>query len=421
MRSHALLYLGLFASLTSTSAWGQVVWTVDDDGPADFATVQEAIDTAGEGDLVLVRPGAYFAAEIVGKGLSLVATGPATLTASELLIDPTQPALQIEDVPAGSTVHVRGFAFDQFLGTNLPTALIQNNVGALSIEDCTFEGDSHPMAILDCASVVFRGVTITASASVASGLDSTVSGPFDGVAADGSNLFFYDCEVTGGNGIGSGFGPFFPKPWASGDAGVGVRLGGGSLLASGCTITGGSGEENVGCDDGSSGGSAVLLLDGAQGVLQGNVLTPGIGFPGTCSNPDGTNGLDVEVDALSSALMYFNVARSGSVAAVAAVGATFQATLNGQPGDLAFVAISPGFGPGLSLPGGALAQHVQDGFNLIPLGTLDGSGEFTPSFTAPGLPVGVEAQAFHGQFLFFDGNQFHEAGLSVLNVVSPLL
>ncbi len=34
-------------------------WTVDDDGPADFSTIQEAIDTVISGDIIIVKDGLY--------------------------------------------------------------------------------------------------------------------------------------------------------------------------------------------------------------------------------------------------------------------------------------------------------------------------------------------------------------------------
>jgi pectin methylesterase-like acyl-CoA thioesterase len=47
----------LVVSVASIS-WGRVI-TVDDDGPADFSTIQAAIDDAVDGDVVEVKPGTY--------------------------------------------------------------------------------------------------------------------------------------------------------------------------------------------------------------------------------------------------------------------------------------------------------------------------------------------------------------------------
>lgn len=47
-------------------------WIVDDDGPADFHTIQEAINAASDGDTVFVRNGTYYEHVIVNKTLSLV-------------------------------------------------------------------------------------------------------------------------------------------------------------------------------------------------------------------------------------------------------------------------------------------------------------------------------------------------------------
>jgi len=47
-------------------------WIVDDDGPADFPTIQEAINNANGGDTVFVRNGTYYENVVVNKSISLV-------------------------------------------------------------------------------------------------------------------------------------------------------------------------------------------------------------------------------------------------------------------------------------------------------------------------------------------------------------
>lgn len=49
-----------------------VTWTVDNDGPADFSTIQEAINRAYPGDIVLVLPGTYYENVVVNKSVSLI-------------------------------------------------------------------------------------------------------------------------------------------------------------------------------------------------------------------------------------------------------------------------------------------------------------------------------------------------------------
>ena len=47
-------------------------WTVDDDGQADFHTIQEAINAAGPGDVIHVAAGIYREHLIVNKSLTLI-------------------------------------------------------------------------------------------------------------------------------------------------------------------------------------------------------------------------------------------------------------------------------------------------------------------------------------------------------------
>lgn len=47
-------------------------WTVDDDGPADFSTIQEAINATSDGDTIFVKNGTYHENVVVNKAVSLV-------------------------------------------------------------------------------------------------------------------------------------------------------------------------------------------------------------------------------------------------------------------------------------------------------------------------------------------------------------
>ncbi|KKL86255.1 hypothetical protein LCGC14_1946560, partial [marine sediment metagenome] len=47
-------------------------WTVDDDGPSDFSTIQDAVNVAASGDTIFVYPGTYAEGSIlIGEGITL--------------------------------------------------------------------------------------------------------------------------------------------------------------------------------------------------------------------------------------------------------------------------------------------------------------------------------------------------------------
>lgn len=74
-----ILLLLLLPTATSYSAktvnTGEV-WTVDDDGPADFHTIQEAVDAASNGDAILVHSGIYYEHFTINKSISLIGDSP---------------------------------------------------------------------------------------------------------------------------------------------------------------------------------------------------------------------------------------------------------------------------------------------------------------------------------------------------------
>jgi nitrous oxidase accessory protein len=71
-----LLFLISTSVKFMNSARASRTWTVDDDGPADFHTIQEAVDAASNGDTVLVYSGTYFEHVSVNKTILLIGENP---------------------------------------------------------------------------------------------------------------------------------------------------------------------------------------------------------------------------------------------------------------------------------------------------------------------------------------------------------
>jgi parallel beta-helix repeat protein len=65
----------LLTAVVSSVGWA-VTRTVDDDGPADFATIQPAIDASVAGDTVFVKPGTYSGPIVMKDGVNLLGYGP---------------------------------------------------------------------------------------------------------------------------------------------------------------------------------------------------------------------------------------------------------------------------------------------------------------------------------------------------------
>ena len=67
----------LFALVLAASSAQAEVLTVDDDGKADFASIQSAVDYASSGDEIIVAPGVYTGdgpdrvVDLLGKALTL--------------------------------------------------------------------------------------------------------------------------------------------------------------------------------------------------------------------------------------------------------------------------------------------------------------------------------------------------------------
>jgi len=67
--------------LAAISTWGFArTWTVDDDGPADFAAIQAAIGAAQAGDVIEVRPGIYAENLVLKCGVVVRGAGPDLVT-----------------------------------------------------------------------------------------------------------------------------------------------------------------------------------------------------------------------------------------------------------------------------------------------------------------------------------------------------
>ena len=131
---HRFAWVSLLALLVAPLRADVIV--VDPGASPGYFLLQNAVETAQPGDIVLIKPGDYITSAGVavtwyGKALSLVADGPGV----------TLPGLLVQGVPAGQVLLVRGLQFGPEPAQELNLARIRvGGSGALWIEDCNSIG-----------------------------------------------------------------------------------------------------------------------------------------------------------------------------------------------------------------------------------------------------------------------------------------
>jgi len=137
---------------TQTVKAGQRTWTVDDDGPADFHTIHEALNATSYGDTVYVYNGTYYEQLSVPSGVSLVGENRDTT-----IIDGNATSLQqlessfecvvwldSNDSIGGFTIRNGGYGIGSsrfnliptFTGNNIEGNRIVDNLGAIYLKGC---------------------------------------------------------------------------------------------------------------------------------------------------------------------------------------------------------------------------------------------------------------------------------------------
>lgn len=245
------------------------VHTVDPIGQADFATIQEAVDAALDGDVILLSGGTHDAFTIDGKSVQIFGT----LGATPLILG----TLEVINLDAADFVLVAGVEILAVRPPNLPppdAVRLVSNAGEVRFQNCRIDGGDggfgllqdapggEAVEILDSARVTFSVCTLEGGLGTPNETQ-CCGGPAgdggDAVFAMNSGLVFYECDLEGGRGGSTGEQP--------GDGGTAVRATGGSVFASGTAFRGGRG--GTGWDfifaNGSDGGDG-LFLEGAMTV-----------------------------------------------------------------------------------------------------------------------------------------------------------
>ena len=187
--SLGLLVLG-FAN--TVAAQGQV-WVVDDDGPADFATIQAGIDAAGEGDILLVKEGSYTGMYIYGKSLTIQAEKGALVTIASRVF---HPVVRVTNLASSQSVRLRGLVLNA--NGEVPGLRLQDNSGTIWVEECSARGSAYyttaGIHVKDSTDVVL--IRSLASGTAGWGGEYAYDAG-SGLVLDGASVHAFGCSFQG--------------------------------------------------------------------------------------------------------------------------------------------------------------------------------------------------------------------------------
>lgn len=252
-----LLALALFATPPTQAATQERTWFVAQGFEfGHHAEVQAAVDAAGEGDLIVVRPGHYAPFTVAGKSLTIVAEAPRTVWFTAL----TGHAIEVRDLGASQSVVLRDLVALRGSNDTSATVRVANAAG-----EVRFEG---LLAGHDAGWPGQRSLELEGSGD----FTAVESGFAQGVLAVESTASFVDCRLQGAQGrdcsaIGLA---------TAGSPGVEVI--GGSVLVADSVVRGGDGGAGdlvVICCDATGGPGARLSGFGTTLTVRDSVVASG--------------------------------------------------------------------------------------------------------------------------------------------------
>lgn len=389
----------LFAMALSARA---DVLVVDAAGGAPFTQIQDAVDAAKDGDVILVKPGTYAGFQITRKGLHVSSDGPGAKVIGGIRVIDTL----VEHEIALTLLESTGAGSDPTPGLLLSVAR-----GSVRVESCTLRGRNG------VAGPMFQrsgspGADVRSSPAVSfarcelfggEGKDVTDEGHGGaGVRVEGaSQVARFDCHARGGEG---GSDIHFGNFWYSGFGGAGLSAEGAQaqVFASGSLLQGGKGGnygEFLCKEPWGSGGDGVELIDGAQGKFRDVVAQGGVKGAGTFC---GSNGVPYDVCA-GCVERFAPPARALTGPNVLREGLTSSLVWHGEPGDVVVAWSGPtsAFEFADAIVRHAAPDLVGASVTSVVVGVVPASGVLVQPFSAPHLAPGVEHATLHLQGLTF--------------------
>jgi len=128
-----LILCSIFYTMLPATGFSQLI-TVNQDGTGDFMVIQEAVDSANNGDTVLVFPGVYYEnIDLTGKGIVLASTWIISnddSLISQTTIDGNQQGSCIRSLSGSNLVEIIGMTLQHGGGYKDPQTIFPNAYGS---------------------------------------------------------------------------------------------------------------------------------------------------------------------------------------------------------------------------------------------------------------------------------------------------
>jgi hypothetical protein len=398
--SLSLLLAFLSAPLLALTAAAQgQVWVVDWlSGPGShFNALQPAIDSASNGDTILVRDGTYGPFVINAKALTIAASSQ-----SRPSIGYAGNATRVDGIPGGLQVCLRGLEIYELEANNCS--------GLVWIEDCLLNG-APALGANNCSDLVVAHSSATGRSGF---YCPSYPGPYCffpasvGASLQNTTVTWLSSSAVGGRGANeTALDSQIPSAQGSPtDGASGLIMQGGELRALRGVFTGGAG----GSASGSGGGWVILLChpggNGATGLelhdaaahLRASTLSGGAAgtgemciplfpFDPPAPTPDGTPGLPVALIGSANLLESALSAPDASGNSPVREGQHLNLLLAGEPSQVVLLALAD---PAPSLDLGTLGWLHFDTLLLLDAAQLNVAGVASRSYPLTQLPGALQ-------------------------------
>jgi len=315
-------------------------------GPgSQFNEIQDAVNVAVDGDLLLIRAGSYAPVLIEGKALSLCADGAVNVTITG--------GLTIQNTSVTQVIVVSGIRAD---GEHRAALQLFSDLGPVRIQDCVFTGANGSFApvwapsgspgawVEGSTGVSFANCTLRGGdGEWCTDQISNIGDGADAAYARGSRIAFTSCALQGGVG---------GSCWENGNAwggrgGCGLLADGGVYFAAGSAMLGGlggKGSDAYGFDMGGCGGAggsgASLQHSNTVGYWLDNTMSGAAGGAagsGSACAPQGPSGVPIYTYSGALSIPISGLARKFHVQQPIREQSVATLEFRGQPGDKVYL------------------------------------------------------------------------------------